>query len=559
MAPTSPGPGAGSVSEGGAASSSLQGFTAGSAVIGAVWPSRRGVVFLVREHGQRVVDLEIDGRRVWSFKEPTEPVPPELVPPGHEPHLLRYQPWPPVLERMLTGRFRLGLRTPGADPTEVLADLGGTGGPNLADVYGRPLVVNKWGRLGHTLADASAGLVDRMLDHMDEIRDLIHESTGLPVFVTGGTLLGPMRADGRLIAHDDDADLAYLSRATSPADVARENFEIGRVLREHGYEVIRLSAAHLQMHFRHDGIPDHYVDLFAGFLTGDMWYQHFPIWERAGIDRILPTTTVMVEGRPEPANRDPEFMLTALYGPGWRVPDPSFSFDLPAASADRSGAWFPDLHHQREAWDDLVLLPAPDDAPTLPPPSAFATWVDHQAPADHHLLELGCGLGQDAHALGAAGRTVRAVDFSRFAIGVAQADATAGTRPVTFEVLNLLDIRRVLRLGAELAQRPAPWTVLGRRLLNSLEEPGRRNVFRLCSMLLRRGGAAHFDLVTDDAYAVGDPAYVRPTLEQVLAEAAEHRLVLVEALPVTELVTWPGEHLHEHAQLTRMTFRWRSR
>jgi hypothetical protein len=473
---------------------------------------------------------------------------------------LRFQPWPPVLQPLLTGTFGLGLRPVGGAATVVRADLGGgKGAPQLVDVYGRPLVVNKWGRLGHTLADAGTGLVDRMLDHMDEIRDLVRSRMGLQVFVTGGTLLGPMRADGRLIPHDDDADLAYLSEATSPADVARENFEIGRLLREHGYDVMRLSAAHVQMHFTHDGVPDHYVDLFAGFLVDGMWYQHFAIREEAGRERILPTTTVTVEGRPEPAPADPEFMLTSLFGPSWRVPDPSFSFRLPEATMDRFNAWFPDLHAEREAWDDLVLLPSPADAPSGPAPSAFARWVDRHTPADHHLLELGCGLGADAHALGALGRTVHGVDFSRFGIEVACAETGGARDAVTFELVNLLDLRCVLRLGATLAQEPQPWSVWGRRLLNALQSPGRHNVFRLAAMLLRRGGVAHFDLITDPAYGAGNRAYVHTEPEQVIAEAAEHGLVLVEGHPVTESVTWPGEQGEQPLQLTRMTFRRRSR
>src|SRR3712207_1763446 len=172
-------------------------------------------------------------------------------------------------------------------------------------------------------------MVDRMLDHMDEIRDQLVEHLGPVVFVTGGTLLGPLRDGGALIPHDDDADLAYLSSRSHPADVALEHFELGRLLRERGHEVIRLTAAHVQMHYAHEGVPDHYVDVFAGFHLEGWWYQHFAIRAQVPPSAVVPPTTVVVEGREEPAPREPEVMLEELFGPGWRVPDPAFTFALP--------------------------------------------------------------------------------------------------------------------------------------------------------------------------------------------------------------------------------------
>jgi hypothetical protein len=526
-----------------------------------VWPSERGVVFEVESPADRVVDLLIDGRRVWSFREPATPPPPELLPDGPTGEHLRFQPWPPVLQSRLTGRFQVGLRPVSTDansdaPVEATACLGdGITPADLTDVYGRPLVVNKWGRLGHTLADAPEGLVDRMLDHMDEIRDLLLDRLGPSVFVTGGTLLGPIRGAGRLIPHDDDADLAYLSDWTSPADVARENFELGRLLCERGYDVIRLSAAHVQMHFTHEGVPDHYVDVFGGFLLDGIWYQHFAIRAEASREQLLPAGTLVVEGRSEPAPRDPEFMLRQLFGPGWPVPDPAFSFDsLPMAIIDRFSTWFPDLHADRESWEDLVLLGDPAAAEQGDRPSAFADWVDRHTPPDHGILELGSGLGADARALGARGRLVHAVDFSRFSVEAARARLPEPSPPVTFGVVNLLDLRVVLRLGAECAAADHPWTIYGRRLLNAVEPPGRDHVFRLCSMLLRGGGAAHFDVVTDPTYT-GVPPHLRPTVDDLVQESARHGLVLDEASRKIEPMTWVGTSEEHLVELTRMTLR----
>jgi SAM-dependent methyltransferase len=541
-----------------------------------VWPSRLGVVYRVApsedadEHpGTPVLDVDIDGRRVWSFRQDDTPPAQAVLDAalaagaareGLDPTAMRFQPWPPALLPRLAGRFRLRLRPSGADGgAEVPVSLDGSTEPlRLVDRFGRPLVVNKWGRLGHAIVDAAPGMVNRMLDHMDDIRVLLEKHLGPVVFVTGGTLLGPVR-EGRLLPHDDDADLAYLSRHTHPADVALESFEIGRVLREAGYQVLRLSVGHLQIQFTYGGRPDHYVDVFAGFLIDGYWMQHFPVRTPAVRDDVLPPSTVLVEGRPEPATRTPEFTLRALFGEGWREPDPSFTFDIPASTGDRFYGWWADYNVEREDWEDVVLL-APRDERSDERMSAFAGWVHDRAPADAALLELGCGTGTDALALGERGHTVHAVDFSRYAIDRGRTRGADGAEDVTFEVLNLLDTRAVVTLGARLAAAPHRWTVLGRRLLNALEDRGRDNVFRLCSMLLRgdAAGRAFFDVVADHAYP-GIPGHRHLTVDQLVAEAAAHRLVLEEAEPRLEPLRWFGPAEERVVTLHRLTFGRRSR
>jgi SAM-dependent methyltransferase len=528
-----------------------------------VWPTDTGLVYRVEGPGERVVDVDLDRRRVWSFRETDATVPDELRPEGVPSEQLRFQPWPTLLRQRLTGRFEVALRETGTqDGPAATVALDESDAPlQLADVYGRPLVVNKWGRLGHALGDAPDGLVDRMLDSMDRIRELLEQHLGPRVYVTGGSLLGPVREDGHVLPHDDDADLAYLSTHTHPLDVALESFEIGRLLRAAGHDVVRLSVGHLQVHVSHDGIPDHYVDVFPGFLFDGHWYQHFAIRAEADEDELLPPSTVMVEGREEPAPRRPERMLEELFGSGWRVPDPSYAFDIPAATGERFYGWFADYNVERELWEDVLLLRPPGATVRAPAQlSAFAAWVHRVAPAGSGVVDLGCGIGTDALGLAAEGRPVHALDFSRHAISAARERLAARGQEngspldVTFEVLNLLDTRAVIRLGAQLASQGRPWTLFGRRLLNALEDRGRENLFRLCSMLLRQGTAAHFDIVADQTYTA-IPSYRHLTVAEVAEEAAGHGLALAEAVTGIEPMTWfdaPDEQL---VTTCRMTFR----
>ena len=128
-----------------------------------------------------------------------------------------------------------------------------------------------------------------------------------------------------------------------------------------------------------EGVPDHYVDVFAGFILEGLWFQHFAIRTEARREDLLTTSTIIVEGRQEPAPATTDVMLVAIYGEGWRVPDPSFVFDLPAATGDRFHGWFAAYNVEREEWDDDFLL-MPRDAP-LPAAqiSAFARTV-HERP-----------------------------------------------------------------------------------------------------------------------------------------------------------------------------------
>ncbi|MCF6744583.1 methyltransferase domain-containing protein [Blastococcus sp. KM273128] len=527
--------------------------------ISRVSASERGLVFAVHRPAGQTVDVLVDGRRIWSFRVPEEAAPSDVVPEGADHEPLRFEPWPGALRSRLRGRFHVELRPVGDEvgsgTTVVLGDPGEE--PDLSDIHGRPLVVNKWGRLGHTLADAGPGMVERLLDHTDEIRDLLRERLGPVVFVTGGTLLGPVRDGGRLIPHDDDTDLAYLSSRTHPADVALEHFELGRLLRERGYEPVRHSAAHVQVHFSHAGVPDHYVDVFAGFYVGDWWYQHFVIRAKVPPSEVVPPSEIRVVGRPEPAPRNPETMLRELYGPGWRTPDPAFAFELPESTSARFAHWFGDYLAERETWDDVVLVSTGALLPAEDHLSTFGAEVDALAPADHAILELGCGLGVEARAFAGRGRRVLAVDFSRAALEVARSREAGPGADVEFSPVNLLDVRAAIRLGARCAAEGRPWTVYGRRLLNALDPIPRENLFRLCDMVLRRGGTAHFDLA-DPGYP-GVPPHLRLTVDQVVREAGDRGLVLERADRRTEPLTWPGAPEEQLVEMTRMTFRRRAR
>ncbi len=473
----------------------------------------------------RVVDLLLDGRRIWSFR---------VSEAAHADGDRRRVPWPRSLAQYLRGTAEFALRPVdgGTDTSRATGRFGGGEEPiRFVDASGSPLMVNKWGGVGRALADYDAGMVGRLLDNLDAVRAVLAECPGLEVYLTGGTLLGPYR-DGRVMPHDDDADLAYLSPYSHPVDVIRENLRLGRLLTARGFTVVRLSAGHLQLDFEHEGRRDGYVDVFTGWIDDDgWWHQVFPVRRRARRDQLVPVGTIDVEGRREPVCRDPELMLEAVYGPGWAKPDPAFRFELPRSTSDRMFGWLSDQNMDREAWAEHHRTAAVTAPPPGGAPSAYARWVADRLPAGGPVLDLGAGRGDDALWFAARGHRVEAVDYD--ATAVSGAARVAGERGLDarFRVLNLADLRRVLALGAEVAARGEAVTVYGRGLLGSLVDVVRPELWRLLAMVLRRGGRAHLDVPRESwapEYGTGVPLHRAVPIDVLAAEMAPYGLRVEE-------------------------------
>lgn len=459
-----------------------------------LYPNEEGITFRPGDFRGGVVDVLLDGRRIWSFRvgeaQPVED--------GAVDERFRSQPWPEVLRPHLNGWVTVGLREVGGD-VALAAQVQLGSSPSrvrVEDTHGRPLVVNKWGALGRALADTDQDASARLLDHVDAIRNVLTEELGLDVYVTFGTLLGSVRT-GHLIAHDDDADLGYLSAQSHPAEVARESFAVGRALRRHGYVAVRLSAGHLQMHFSHEGLADFFVDVFSGWHLDGWWYQLFCVRAPVPREELLPVGSIVVEDRPEPAPKDPPRMLEAIYGPDWSVPDPAFRFATPLSTSRRFLGWFRDLNVDREYWE-AAYGPGEAGGDELgEAPSALARWtLAHRLEGGEAILDVGCGRGDDALWLAAQGWDVHAVDYARAPLARASSVAGDGGSSARFEVVNVCDVRTVVRLGAWCASQRRPWVLHGSGLLDALADEARAHLFRLISMVVRSGGHAVLDVAS---------------------------------------------------------------
>ena len=143
---------------------------------------------------------------------------------------------------------------------------------------------------------------------------------GMPFFLYAGALLGHVRS-GKLIAHDDDIDVAVMLGECAPD-------EVGPMWRE-----VKLELDKRNLLTEESRVTDRPVYKFKSDLGLDI--DLFPAWTFEGkfsvypyaaqdmeADDILPLTSFGQDPLMLPANS--ETFLAHCYGPNWRTPDPLF-------------------------------------------------------------------------------------------------------------------------------------------------------------------------------------------------------------------------------------------
>jgi SAM-dependent methyltransferase len=436
--------------------------------------------------GDATVDVCFDGRRVLSVAATDHP--------PDRSGRVRID-WPALLRPKLRGVADVSVRDHLTG--EVIAQAtvtfrGDMGRLALTDDDGRPLSLTKWGRFNRSFDTVPAQVKEGYLDDLENVMRVLREECGVQPFVAYGALLGAVR-DGRLIGHDVDADIGYLSEFSHPSDIARETFRIERVLRGHGMRVVRQSAGFLALHFPQLDGTERNIDIFTAFMVDGVVYQTNDLQMAAGVDDMLPLATVRCEGRAMPAPARPERYLEAAYGPEWRVPDPGFAYDTPRPLQRAMTGWFGQLRRERNWWREHY------DGRRAGAPSDFAQWVAGGLPVGCTVLDVGCGLAADSGYFASAGHRVVGVDFVA-ALAAHFRQATKTRRRSRFIKLNLYALDETLRFGARLAREPGQRAVYARRLFDDLRPDGRDAFWRLASMVLRQGGRCWVET------AVGGPS-----------------------------------------------------
>jgi 2-polyprenyl-3-methyl-5-hydroxy-6-metoxy-1,4-benzoquinol methylase len=458
-----------------------------------------GLVLLAVD--DRPVDVCLDGRRIWTFwtLRDTDRV-------GPVPGPLRRIAWPRPLVRFLHGRTRLTLRDPGSELVFLDREVSlgeGEGRIDVRNQQGVELGFDKSGKLVPTFAGRPERDISALLDATEAVLAALQEA-GLEPFLAYGTLLGAVR-EGQVLGHDSDADLGYVSRYTTPVDVARESFRVQRWLAERGWSTTRYSGAAFKVLVTPEPGVQIGLDVFGGFLDAGRLYLMGEIGSPFEDSWIHPLGSCELGGRPMPVPARPEKLLEATYGPGWRVPDPAFKFTTPPRTVRALEDWFRGTQPGIRLWERRASVGAARGFrdPSLLARRAAAVAAERGA----EVLDVGAGRGADSLWLAQQGVHVTAYDYAPRALRHAERRAHTDGHRLEVRHLNLTEWRSVLAEGARLAHDPRPRVVLARHVLDATSGVGREAFVRLCAMAMRaRGGVLLADLhLADEADEAPEP------------------------------------------------------
>jgi hypothetical protein len=431
-------------------------------------------------------DVYFDEHHAWSYTAPDSGE-------GTQPVLVA---WPKRMRGWLDGASTVVVRDGGAELFAGEVVFGsGEGRVAFLDKSGIPVMIDKWGLLQRPFSGRDASVVEQMVEVTDQILDVMREECGLEGWIAFGTLLGAMR-EGGVIGHDSDIDLAYLSDKTAPAEMALELYGVARALRRHGLKVLAKSGSFVTVVFTSPDGGQSSIDIYTCFYVGEHLLETATVRQVVPRSAIVPLTELEFEGRMLPAPAQPDTMLTVSYGPGWRVPDPSFKHEPGPDVTERFDGWFSSLMRQRRDWERFLAEESERSGDAEAGPSTFVGWVGQRLSPEAMLVDLGTGNGQDALAFARHGWRVLGLDYARQSWRPAAHTARRTNLGARFDLLNLYDLRDVLTRAALVAREgTALKAVYARELLETLDADGLANTWRFCAMVLRGGGTAYVESV----------------------------------------------------------------
>jgi SAM-dependent methyltransferase len=473
----------------------------------------------LRGREDRVLDVLFDDRRVWSFWSVRD------TEGGRG--AARTIEWPRALRPFLNGSTKLSVRdhVSGAVLFDEERTFGGSS-QRIAVVgrNGTPMGLDKSGRMSATFDTRSEADVRPLLDSIGSVLELI-EGAGIEAFLGYGTLLGAVR-EHRFLGHDSDADLAYVSRASTPVDVVLESFRLQRVIKSRGFATRRYSGAAFRVDVREaDGVVRG-LDVFAGFIDDGRLYLMGEVGTEFRMDWVYPLRQCRLEDRSFPVPAVPEKMLEAMYGPSWAVPDPAFKFTTSPRTIGQLTGWFRGTAVNQQDWE-RAFSGSRERLPRRKPSPLARRVLDDVGPGGR-VLDVGAGRGGDALWLARAGVRVTAYDYVPQAAQAAQRAADEEGLALDVRPLNLTEWRSVFGEGARLAQVEEPRAILARHVADATSAFGRGSLARFASMTLRNGGRLHLDVWTGEG--AKPPPRLRPVKLDKLARLLEsHGATIVQS------------------------------
>jgi hypothetical protein len=468
------------------------------------------------------LDVLIGGHRVWSFTTGRDAV---------RSGSALFVAWPDPLAARLDGRAEVALVPHNGGDALFSGPIRfgrSTEELRLVDDLGHPLSLDKGGRLQRTFDDFAAESRVELIAATQRVVVDLSEKCGLDAYLCYGGLLGAARS-GRMIGHDSDLDLAFLSRYTHPFDVIQETRAAERQMAALGWKVVRMSAANFKIWVPLPSGKRAGVDVFGSFHVGEHFHITGSLRGRLDRDAIVPFGQIDLEGVRFPAPADVPRFLEFTYGPGWKVPDPAFHFDHPPENVRRMSQWFRGSRTRLPYWQDFYKGPH-ERVPAGP--SAFAEWAEERMEPGSRVVELGGGTGRDAVWLAERGHPVQASDFCSGARTATRAAAQRAGVRVPYRPINLESLRSSLVAATGFAHEPEPRHVYARGLIDALAPSGRIGLWRFCAVAGRRGALTFLEFRTPASrsektfFEPHQRTYADP--EEIVAEIERHGGRVVE-------------------------------
>ncbi len=350
--------------------------------------------------------------------------------------------------------------------------------------------MSKWGTETVTFDNKSEDHKRLLLEGAAELSAIFKDRFGLDLFVAYGVLLGFTRS-GDFIGYDDDLDLAYISPLQSKEAIYRQSVEIVETLIALGYQ-LKLSTYGQYKVFKRWRRHRLKFEIFVGWTEAERAFLYFAIDKGVDASAFLPVGQGDFHGVRLPVPADPERVCEAIYGPGWRTPDPDFAYVLDKEK------WKPFLFLRSAPnlgyWNDYYARRRPEEPWSLLP-SQFATYVANET-SPGRMLEIGCGNGRDTLFFTSVGYQVQGVDYCQTAIGICRDRAQGLGLKAEFETLNLYDVAQVTAFAADHAE--AYDTVYARFFVHAITELGEEELFKLCAAVLKPGGRAFLEFRTTE-------------------------------------------------------------
>ena len=468
------------------------------------------------------LDVLIAGHRVWSFSTARD-----AVKSGGG----LFVAWPRPLADLLDGRAEVVLAPHnGGDPLfSGPIQFGRSQEPlALVDDLGNPLSLDKGGRLQRTFDDFADESLAELVAATRRVLDDLTDACELDAYLCYGGLLGAART-GRMIGHDSDLDLAFLSRYTHPFDIIQETRAAERTMSSRGWQVVRMSAANFKIWVPLPSGKRAGVDVFGSFHVNDHFHITGSLRGRLDRSAIVPFGEIELEGVRFPAPADLERFLEFTYGPGWRVPDPAFHFDHPPANVRRMSEWFRGTRNRLPHWTEFYKG-AHRKVPATP--SAFAAWAEERMEPGSPVVELGVGTGRDAVWLIQRGHAVLTTDYCAGARKATIASGEAAGVYTPYRPTNLESLKSSLVSASRIAHEPEPRHIYARGLVDALAPTGRLGLWQFCRVAGRRGGLTFLEFRTPASRSMptffGPHARTYADPDEIVAEIERHGGTVVE-------------------------------